>query len=133
MTPKNVYRSRQNTERQDRAPPVVVELSSADKQRVQNAAATMAVSSGDSTNTDQINASRRVDRKQQQLADLHAAIKTGNWVVEKRFGEDGPGKLQQGRGILICPNSDIAITDYNTGKIMIYTNAGDYLRHIDTR
>ena len=132
VTAEKIYRMPANTDRHNRAHPVVVELSSTeDKGRVQKAAAAMAVSSGDSKNTDQCNASRRVDRKQQQLADLHAAIKTGNWVMEKRFGEDGPGNLRGGCDISVCPNSDIAIIDRNADKIMIYTNAGDYLRHID--
>ncbi|XP_072029121.1 uncharacterized protein [Amphiura filiformis] len=59
-------------------------------------------------------------------------VLTGPWVLEKRFGSDGPGEIQQyANDVTVNPNGDIAIIDSST-KVKVFSIEGVYKCSMDT-
>ncbi|XP_072019102.1 uncharacterized protein [Amphiura filiformis] len=58
-------------------------------------------------------------------------ILTGPWVLEERFGSDGPRKMCA-RDVTVNPNGDIAIIEYLSTKVKVFSSEGVYKRSMDT-
>ena len=49
----------------------------------------------------------------------------GVWKLERAFGNDGAGKLTNGRGVAIVNHGIVAIADYSDGSFKLYNQNGD--------
>ncbi|XP_072014857.1 E3 ubiquitin-protein ligase TRIM45-like [Amphiura filiformis] len=56
-------------------------------------------------------------------------ISNGKWVVEKEIGKEGQGKIRNGLGVAVDPNTtDILIADYTDKTIKVFDSDGNYKR-----
>ena len=56
----------------------------------------------------------------------------GPWVLERKIGETGPGKLTDPSGAAVNPNGDIIATNLNPGHVHLYSATGDHKVSLNT-
>ena len=57
----------------------------------------------------------------------------GVWKLVKEFGNDGKGKLTQGRGIAVAPNGNIVVANNKEPKrVVVYSETGQFRYNVNT-
>ncbi|XP_072021831.1 uncharacterized protein [Amphiura filiformis] len=60
-------------------------------------------------------------------------ILNGPWMLERKIGGDGPGKLQMSRGIAVNHQGDVCVADANAAKVQVYNQQGMYKLSLDSK
>ena len=54
--------------------------------------------------------------------------------LSREFGREGDGKVQHARGVALSPTTnDIAVADYDTRQVKVYTSEGEFRFSVDTK
>ncbi|XP_038052630.1 E3 ubiquitin-protein ligase TRIM56-like [Patiria miniata] len=64
--------------------------------------------------------------------DIGEVLQEENWQLKVEFGETGPedGKLERPAGVACLTNGDIAVTDVEKWKLMVFTSTGEYNKNV---
>ncbi|XP_038052633.1 tripartite motif-containing protein 3-like [Patiria miniata] len=64
--------------------------------------------------------------------DIGEVLQEENWQLKVEFGETGPedGKLECPAGVACLTNGDIAVTDMEKWKLMVFTSTGEYKKNV---
>ncbi|XP_038052511.1 E3 ubiquitin-protein ligase TRIM56-like [Patiria miniata] len=65
--------------------------------------------------------------------DIGDVLQEENWQLKVEFGETGPedGTFLCAAGVACLSNGDIAVTDMEKSKLMVFTSTGEYKQNVD--